>query len=129
MDTVLWCLAILMILPYLLSFYGGYYRKKNTGEIDNHNPRQQVSQLDDYGQRIYAAQHNCWEALILFTASIVVVYLSGVDLTEITVAALVFTAARLSYIAGYLSGFAMFRSLAFMVGLGAAVYIVSRGLA
>ena len=58
MDTVLWCLAVIMALPYLLALFGDYYRKKSTGEIDNHNPRQQVSQLDDYGQRIYAAQNN-----------------------------------------------------------------------
>ena len=40
------CLAVVLLLPYLLATYGGYYRKKTLGVMENHNPRAQAARLD-----------------------------------------------------------------------------------
>ena len=71
------CLAIVLLLPYLLAAYGGYYRKKTLGTLDNENPRAQAARLDAYGARIYASQQNAWEAATLFTASVLAAQLAG----------------------------------------------------
>ena len=43
MTTPLWCLAILALLPYPISFLGAYFRQRQFGKIDNKLPRQQTA--------------------------------------------------------------------------------------
>jgi uncharacterized MAPEG superfamily protein len=75
------CLALVLLLPYLLATYGAYYRKKSLGVIDNENPRAQAARLDAYGARIYASQKNAWEAATLFGASVLAARVAGVTST------------------------------------------------
>jgi len=72
------CLAIVLLMPYVLATYGAYYRKKSFGMLDNANPRAQAAQLDAYGARIYAAQQNAWEAATLFSASVLAATVTSV---------------------------------------------------
>ena len=72
MTTPLWCLVIVAILPFVLSFSGGYFRMRQLGSIDNKHPRLQAAKLEGVGARAYAAQANAWEALAYFMAAVVV---------------------------------------------------------
>src|SRR5579862_9792837 len=89
------CLALVLLLPYLLASYGAYYRKKSLGVIDNDNPRAQAARLDAYGARIYAAQQNAWEAATLFGASLLAAMVAGVSPAHVLAPSVLFLAFRI----------------------------------
>ena len=79
MNTVLACLLIAVLLPYVLAFIGSYHKGKQFGKVDNNNPRVQSAQLTGVGARAVAAQQNAWEALAVFTASLAAAFFAGVE--------------------------------------------------
>ncbi len=80
MKVAIICLNILILLPILLTWVTAYFRKSQLGIINNNNPRAQYAQLKGVGERLVAAQANTWESIIFFMASILAVYVAGVDL-------------------------------------------------
>lgn len=123
MDTVIGSLLILCILPLSCAWIGGYYRQKQLGSVDNKEPRIQSQQLTGAGARAVAAQANSWEALAVFSAAVLAVVISGVDLQRIATLAMVFVALRIVYIAMYLANQDKLRSLIFLVGFGICMYL------
>lgn len=124
MTTALWCLAFLAFLPYVLAGTGTYLRVKELGHLDNHTPRQQWQQVKGAGARIYAAQQNAWEALMFFTAAVVVTHFAGADPNAVGHGALVFTASRVAHAVFYAVNLAAARSLVFLVGFAAWCYLI-----
>jgi uncharacterized MAPEG superfamily protein len=123
-TTPLWCLVIVALLPYVLSFTGGYFRMRQLGSVDNKHPRQQVAQLEGVGARAYAAQANAWEALGFFTAAVAVLHLANPEVARGATAAnlsLGFLATRVLHPIFYLANLDLLRSLAFVVGLGCVI--------
>lgn len=104
------CLAIVLLLPYLLAGYGGYYRKKSLGVLDNENPRAQAGRLDAYGARIYAAQQNAWEAATLFSASVLAAIIAGVSIHHTLIPCALFLALRILHPIAYIKGWSNLRS-------------------
>lgn len=129
MTTVLACLSIAALLPYVLAFVGVYYKNRQFGTVDNHNPRVQAAQLKGAGARAVAAQANAWEALALFTASLVAAYLAGVAPASLATPALVFAAARIAHGASYVGDLAPVRSGSFAVGFAMCIWIFVKALA
>lgn len=123
MTTVLGSLLILCILPLSCAWIGGYYRQKQLGSVDNREPRLQSQQLTGAGARAVAAQANSWEALAVFSAAVLAVFISGVDMQRIATLAMVFVALRIAYIAVYLANQDKLRSLIFLVGYGICMYL------
>lgn len=123
MDTVIGSLLILCILPLSCAWIGGYYRQKQLGSVDNKEPRIQSLQLTGAGARAVAAQANSWEALAVFSAAVLAVVISGIDLQRIATLAMVFVALRIVYIAMYLANQDKLRSLVFLVGFGICMYL------
>jgi uncharacterized MAPEG superfamily protein len=111
------CLALILLIPYLLAAYGGYYRKQTFGTMDNSNPRAQAAQLDGYGARIYASQQNAWEAATLFSASVLAAYATGVTGYGIVVPCLLFLLFRILHPIAYLRGWSQLRSSVSTAGL------------
>ena len=127
MTTPLWCLVIAAFLPYVLAFTGTYFKKQQLGSVDNKNPRAQAAQLQGVGARAVAAQANAWEALAVFTAAVAVLHLANPEAARGSSAAnasLLFVAARIAHPIFYLADIDMARSLAFMVGIGAAIWLI-----
>ncbi len=122
------CLALLLLLPNLLAALGSYTRKRQLGRVDNHDPRQQVLQLDNRGQRLYAAQQNAWEALLLFCGSVLLAHLAGLDLASLKLVCVVFIASRLLHPLAYVYGWASLRSALMLVAWLCCIYIVASGL-
>jgi uncharacterized MAPEG superfamily protein len=83
MNTVIGSLLILCILPLSCAWIAGYHRQKQLGSIDNKEPRIQALQLTGAGARAMAAQANSWEALAVFSAAILAVFISGVALQSV----------------------------------------------
>jgi uncharacterized MAPEG superfamily protein len=117
MTTPLWCLVLVALLPYVLSFAGAYFRQRQLGRIDNKHPRQQAAQLEGVGARAYAAQQNAWEALPFFTAGVVVSHLAGADAGTAANLSIGYLATRIVHPIVYLANLDLLRSLVFGVGL------------
>ncbi len=111
------CLAIVLLLPYVLASYGAYYRRKSLGVLDNDNPRAQAAQLDSYGARIYASQQNAWEAATLFTASLLAAKAAGTSLNSMVILGTLFVAFRVLHPIAYLKGWSTMRSTVSTAGL------------
>jgi uncharacterized MAPEG superfamily protein len=116
MKIAIICLNILILLPFILTWITGYFRKTQLGKIDNNNPRAQYAQLQGVGERLVAAQANTWEAIIFYIAGILAVYLAGVDAKYIAVPCIAFVICRVLYIAAYAANQGTVRSLVFIVG-------------
>jgi uncharacterized MAPEG superfamily protein len=128
MNTVLWCLLIVAVLPILLAFVGGYLRNSQLGSFDNNNPREQAKELTGAGSRAYAAQQNAWEALAIFTAAVVAAYITQADPDRAATLAMAFIGFRVLHAGFYLADLAVLRSLSFMGGMVCAVWMFVMGL-
>ena len=123
MTTPFWCLLVIAFLPYLLAVIGIYFRIKQFGGWDNDNPRAQYARLEGAGWRVWCAQQNAWEALGLFTATVVVAHLAGADPEKSAIAASVFLVTRLLHPVLYVANFATLRSITVFTGLFSCIYL------
>ena len=92
------------------------------------SPRDTPRELSGLAGRAQRALNNHFEALILFTAAVVVVTLSGQSTGVTQAAAWVYLAARALYVPAYLFGWAPWRSLIWFVGLLATLTMIIASL-
>ena len=123
MNTVIGSLLILCILPLTCAWIAGYHRQKQLGSVDNKEPRIQSLKLTGAGARAVAAQANSWEALAIFSATILAVFISGIDMHGITKLVMAFVAVRVIYMPLYIGNQDKLRSLVFIAGFGICVYL------
>lgn len=123
MNTVIGCLLVLCVLPLACAWIAGYHKQKQLGKVDNKEPRTQSMQLTGAGARAVAAQGNSWEALAVFSAALLAVFISGRALDSIATLALAFVGLRVIYIGVYLANQDKLRSLIFLVGYGICMYL------
>lgn len=124
MSIALWTLVVLIALPLLLAGVGGYFKKQQLGSVDNNNPRQQSAQLSGAGARAVAAQANAWEALAIYTATLVLAFQLQVGVDILNTAGLIVLVARVIHAVAYIADVAIVRSLAFVVGLGGCIWVI-----
>jgi len=124
LTTVLVCLLIAVLIPYVLAGIGGYHKTRQFGKADNNNPRAQAAQLTGAGARAVAAQQNAWEALAVFTAALAAAFFAGVEPASLAPPALLFVAARIAHPICYLRDLATPRSASFLVGFAACLWIL-----
>ncbi|MCB1689758.1 MAG: MAPEG family protein [Halioglobus sp.] len=122
MNTVIGSLLILCILPIICAWIAAYFRQQQLGSIDNKEPRIQSQQLSGAGARAVAAQGNSWEALAIFSAAALALFIAGVDLQSVSTLAMVFVALRIAYIPAYIANVDILRSLIFIGGFGICLY-------
>jgi uncharacterized MAPEG superfamily protein len=123
MKLALICLLITALLPIILTWAAAYFRNKDLGFVDNRNPRKQYLLLDGIGGRVVAAQQNTWEALAVYSAALLAVFITNVPATAISIACLVFIISRLLFVGFYLVNQDKLRSIAFATGYGACLYM------
>jgi uncharacterized MAPEG superfamily protein len=129
MPVILYVLFVLSVVPILLAGVENYYRVRQFERFDNHNPRQQKARLAGVGARVNAAQANAWEALVVFSATCLIAYAGGADLSALGVAALLFLACRIAHALFYIADLAGLRSLAFGGAMLCSFYIVFQAAA
>lgn len=123
MKIAIIVLLILCLMPYLMSTISGYYRKKQFGKVDNQNPREQYAHLQGAGARAVAAQQNCWEALAIYSAALLAVVASNLDVKYLGEAALIVLLGRVLHAIFYLANLDKLRSLSFLIAVAPSFYL------
>ena len=123
MPVTLSVLFVVAMMPIVVAWISGYYRKKQFGRFDNEHPRLQQSQLTGVGARAVAAQANCWESLQTFAVVVLIAVAVGVDLARLEVVSLAFLILRVLYVAFYLTNLATLRSVTYGLGLFCCIYV------
>ncbi|MBW4688516.1 MAG: MAPEG family protein [Komarekiella atlantica HA4396-MV6] len=103
--------AVLIYLPFLVV---GYARAR-VG-YDTSAPRAMFDKLPPYAQRATWAHQNSFEAFMIFAAAALMAYVTSVNSSTATVAAIAFVAARLLYSIFYIVNIPLLRSLMFAIG-------------
>ena len=113
MNKAFACVLIAGLLPYVCAMAA----KWGFQNFDNHNPRQWLAQQTGFRARANAAQANSFEAFPFFAAGVIIASLAQVDAARLDLYAMVFVAARVGFIACYLTDRASLRSLFWVLGL------------
>jgi uncharacterized MAPEG superfamily protein len=116
MTTLLICLFIAMLLPYLAKGPVAVAMAK-AGGYDNAHPRDQQAKLTGFGARAVAGHQNAFESLLIFGLAVVTVIASdSVNSTAVTFA-IVHVIARIAYQVLYLIDKGTLRSLSWFVAI------------
>ncbi|MBB1269534.1 MAPEG family protein [Shewanella sp. SR44-3] len=127
MTTLLTCLLLAILLPYLAKAPVAAAMAKLDG-YDNRHPRAQQAKLTGYGARALAAHQNAFESLLVFGIAVVTVIAADkVNDVAITLA-IVHVAARLAYHLLYLLNYSSLRSTAWFIAIGASLGIFAQAL-
>jgi len=116
MNTLIICLLIAAILPYLAKIPVMKAMNK-AGGYDNHHPREQAERLQGEGARAWSAHKNSFESLIVFTAAITTALATQHVTTFVQALAVIHIISRLAYHVCYLKDLATPRTLIWAVGL------------
>ncbi|VEE61212.1 MAPEG family [Shewanella putrefaciens] len=116
MNTLLICLFIAMLLPYLAKGPVAWAMAK-AGGYDNHHPRTQQAQLTGFGARALAGHQNAFESLLIFGLAVVTVIATGKVTATAEWFAVVHIVARGAYQILYLLNKGTLRSLSWFVAI------------
>jgi uncharacterized MAPEG superfamily protein len=123
-DTVVLAVLIAGLLPYICAIVA----KWGGRGYDNHNPREWLAHQDGYRARANAAQQNSFEAFAFFAVGVVLAALGGADGDAMEIASWVFVLARVAYVVCYVKDLATWRSLMWLVGWVATIYLYVQAL-
>ena len=111
---LLYCIVAAAVLIYLPFLVVGYERVKVGYDLSA--PRAMFEKLPPYAQRATWAHQNSFEAFPLFTAAVLMAYITGQDSSIAVGAAIAFIIARLLYSVFYIFNIPLARSLMFAIG-------------
>ncbi|OWY37327.1 hypothetical protein CEK28_17490 [Xenophilus sp. AP218F] len=121
MPFVLWSLLLAATLPLLWAGVA-----KAGAPYDNHQPRETLARAAGYRQRANWAQQNAWEALPTYGVAVMAAWLMQAPVAEMNAAATVFILARIAHGLLYLADKASLRSVAWLTGMLAVLYLFLR---
>ena len=116
MTTLLICLFIAMLLPYLAKGPVAVAMAK-AGGYDNAHPRDQQSKLTGFGARAVAGHQNAFESLLIFGLAVVTVIATNSVNETAVIFAIVHVVARIAYQVLYLIDKGTLRSLSWFVAI------------
>ena len=118
-DTVVLAVLIAGVLPFICAVVA----KWGGRGYDNHNPREWLAHQEGHRARANAAQQNSFEAFPFFAVGVVLAALSGADGDVMEITSWLFVLARVTYIVFYVKDKATWRSLVWLVGWLATIYL------
>lgn len=125
MTTLIVCLFIAALLPYLAKVPVAYAMQK-AGGYDNNHPRAQQNALTGFGARALAAHQNAFESLIIFAPAILLAITTNTTGDTIVNLAIVHVIARILFNVLYLYNISTLRSLVWSVATIASFSIIYR---
>jgi uncharacterized MAPEG superfamily protein len=124
MNIAFLCILLAGITPVMCTTIAKWQFK----EFDNHNPREWLARQTGFRARANAAQHNSFEALPFFAASVLVATLAGVESTRIDQLSVVFIAARWLYVFFYVTDRPTWRTICWTVAYACVVSLMAISL-
>ncbi len=115
MTTLIICLFIAILLPYLIKIVVANFMQKE-GEYDNHYPRAQQARLQGMGARAVAAHQNSFESLLVFATAVLTAIATHHVSATIQILAIIYIVSRVIYCYFYLMDMASLRSTIWFVG-------------
>ncbi|GAB4540603.1 MAG: MAPEG family protein [Pleurocapsa sp.] len=112
--VLLYSIVGAVILTYAPFLVVGFARAKIG--YDTSAPRAMFDKLPPYAQRATWAHQNGFEALIIYSAAALMAYVTGVESSWATIAAIAFLIARSFYSVFYIANIPILRSLMFAIG-------------
>jgi uncharacterized MAPEG superfamily protein len=116
-----WCVLAVGLMPYLCAVLAKRGGAAQRGTYDNRLPRQWLSQLSGWPARANAAQANCFEAMPLFFAAVLIAHQLKALQGTLDMLCVLFVVCRLLYVLMYLADLHLMRSamwaLAFILNL------------
>jgi uncharacterized MAPEG superfamily protein len=122
MTIAYWCVLVAALLPIVAV---GFAKAKP--DFDNNAPREWLGRLSGWRARAHAAHLNSFEAFPPFAAAVIIAQLMHAPQGRIDLLALVFIAARVAYIALYITDRASLRSVAWTVAMGCVIALFVAG--
>lgn len=123
MTTLIICLFIAALLPYLTKIPVAVAMHK-IGGYDNNHPREQQQKLAGFGARALASHQNAFESLIVFAAAILLAIATKNTGSLIEQLAITHIVARVLYHLAYLINISTIRSIIWAVGLLSSMAII-----
>lgn len=123
MNTLLICLLIAVLLPYL-SKIPVVMAMKELGGYDNNHPRAQQARLEGYGGRAVAAHQNSFESLIVFATAVLAALATNHLTVTIQYLAILHIITRIIYHVLYLNNLATYRTLTWSIGIISSISIL-----
>jgi uncharacterized MAPEG superfamily protein len=116
MTTLIICLLIALLLPFIAKLPVAIAMNKLDGYNNNH-PRSQQAKLTGFGARALAAHQNAFESVIIFAPAILLAIATNHTGEFIQQLAITHIVARVLYNALYLYNKGTLRSLVWAVGI------------
>ncbi|MCC5792701.1 MAG: MAPEG family protein [Legionellaceae bacterium] len=124
MTTLIICLYVMILLPYIAKAPLAYAMKQQGG-YDNRYPRSQQAALVGFGARCNAAHHNCFEALLVFGIVALVAMVTNKVSMTVQYLAIAYVVSRIVYLFMYWLDYPALRSTVWFVGLILALSILT----
>jgi uncharacterized MAPEG superfamily protein len=123
MTVALWCVLVAALLPYLATTIA----KAGGERYDNRDPRGWLERQEGFRARANRAQLNSFEAFPFFAVAVIVAQLLHAPQERVDALAVIFIAARLAYLACYLADWHGARSVAWLLGWVACIFLFVSG--
>jgi len=123
MTIALWCVLVAALLPYLAATIA----KAGGERYDNRDPRSWLERQDGFRARANRAQLNGFEAFPFFAVAVIVAQLLQAPQERVDALAVIFVAARVGHLACYLADWHGARSIAWLVGWLACIFLFVSG--
>lgn len=124
MYTLILCLLIACLLPYLAKIPVVIAMKRQPGGHDNNHPRIQQAALTGFGARALASHQNSFESLIIFSASCLTAIATHQTGFTIRALAVFYLITRFIYHALYLLNWSTLRSTIWGIGFVSCLIII-----
>ncbi|MBI2785950.1 MAG: MAPEG family protein [Legionella longbeachae] len=115
MNTIIVCLFITILLPYVLKGIVANFMAKE-GKYDNNYPRVQQARLQGIGARAVGAHQNGFESLLVFATAALTALATNHVTPTIQILAIIYVISRIVYNFFYLMDMASLRSTTWFIG-------------
>lgn len=123
MTVALWCVLAAALLPYLATTIA----KAGGERYENRDPRAWLERQQGLRLRAHNAQLNGFEAFPFFAAAVIVAQMLQAPQERIDALALIFVVARVGYLVCYLADWHWARSVAWLLGWLACIFLFVSG--
>lgn len=123
MTTLIICLFIAALLPFIAKIPVAYAMNK-LGGYNNKHPRSQQAELTGFGARALAAHQNAFESFIIFAPAVLLAIATQNTGVFIEQLAIIHVVARVLYNIAYLMNVGIIRTIIWAVGIVSSFTII-----